>query len=110
MKEFENQFLLNYESDLAEEGSTICKEVDDLFGNNKELLAEKARAYCDFVKYTRSDVDTKLLDRCKKYLNEMRNYNEIKKYFRKYFKKQKNGLKNNELNSSILVFEQLFLL
>ena len=78
MKEFENQFLLNYESDLAEEGSTICKEVDDRFGNNKELLAEKARAYCDFVKYTRSDVDTKLLDRCKKYLNEMRNYNEIK--------------------------------
>ena len=41
MKEFENQLLSNYESDLAEEGSTICKEVDDLFGNNKELLAEK---------------------------------------------------------------------
>ena len=78
MKEFENQLLSNYESDLAEEGSTICKEVDDLFGNNKELLAEKVRAYCDFVKYTRSDVDSKLLDRCKKYLQEMDYYNEIK--------------------------------
>ena len=98
MKEFENQLLSNYESALAKEGREICKEVDTMFGNNNELLAEKVRAYCDFVKYTRSDVDSKLLVRCEKYLEEMRDYSEIKNTL-KYISRRKNGLKNNKLNS-----------
>ena len=78
-EKFEKQLLSSYESTLALEGEEICKEVDSLFQDNHELLIEKAKAYCLF--YTdpkRVNIDEKLLDRCKKYLNDKRNYRDIK--------------------------------
>ena len=78
-EKFDNQLLSSYESTLAEEGTEICKEVDSLFQDNHKLLTEKANAYCLF--YTdpkRVNIDEKLFDRCKKYLDDKRNYRDIK--------------------------------
>ena len=78
-EKFDKQLLSSYESTLALEGEEICKEVDSLFQDNHELLIEKAKAYCLF--YTdpkRANIDEKLFDRCKKYLNDKRNYRDIK--------------------------------
>ena len=60
-----------------------------MIGENDELLAEKANAYCFFVKYTKSDIDAKLFDRCIKYLDEMSNYNEIKNTLENISRKRK---------------------
>ena len=78
-KKFENQLISSYETDLAVEGEKICKEVDSILEDNDELLVEKAYSYCLFcTNPKRVDIDEKLFERCKKYLDDMRNYNHIK--------------------------------
>lgn len=79
-EKFDNQLLISYESTLAEEGKEICKEVNSILGDNDELLVEKTKAYSYFccTNTKRVDIDTKLIERCKKYLNNMSNYNQIK--------------------------------
>ena len=68
-EKFENQLLSSYESTLAVEGAEICKEVDSLIQDDHELLIEKANAYCNHCIGLKKDViDTKLLERCKKYM------------------------------------------
>ena len=76
---FEKQLLSSYESTLAAEGEEICKEVDSILEDNDELLVEKANAYCLFcTDPKRVNIDEKLFERCKKYLDDIRNYRDIK--------------------------------
>ena len=78
-EKFENQLLSSYESTLAVEGAEICKEVDSLNQDDHELLIEKAKAYCLFcTDRKRVDIDAKLVDRCRKFLKDIRNFRDIK--------------------------------
>ena len=64
---------------MAVEGEEICKEVDSILEDNDELLVEKANAYCLFcTDPKRVNIDEKLFERCKKYLDDIRNYRDIK--------------------------------
>ena len=79
MESIEKQFITSYESHLAKEGKEICKEVDSIIGDNDELMVEKADTYCNFISHSKSHgFDPKLVDRCRKYLDEMSNYRRIK--------------------------------
>ena len=80
MENLEKQFITSYESHLAKEGKEICKEVDSLIVNNDELMVEKANTYCMFLSHPkRPGFDPKLVDKCKKYLNDMNSYSSIKR-------------------------------
>ena len=64
---------------MAAEGREVCKEVDSLIQDDYELLVEKANAYClPCTDPKRVDIDEKLFERCKKYLDDIRNYRDIK--------------------------------
>ena len=79
MEQIEKQFITSYQSTLAKEGKEICKEVDFIMCDNDELMVEKADTYCNFISHSkRHGFDPKLVDRCRKYLDEMRNYNLFK--------------------------------
>ena len=79
MEKIEKQFITSYESHLAKEGKEICKEVDSIMCDNDELMVEKADTYCNFISHSkRHGFDPKLVDRCRKYLNDTRNYNHFK--------------------------------
>ena len=76
---FESKLISSYESTLAVEGREICKEVDSILEDDIDLLREKALAYCLLCKDLKKDVlDVKLIERCRKYLDDFRNYNHIK--------------------------------
>ena len=78
-EKFDKQLISSYESTLALEGREICKEVDSILGDNDDLLIEKANTYCLFcTNPKRFYIDAKLVERCKKYLDNMRNYRDIK--------------------------------
>ena len=79
MEKYENQLLNSYKSTLAIEGEKICKEIDSMLGDYDELLLEKANAYCSFFTNLKIlGLDTKMIKRCKKYLDDMKNYSHIK--------------------------------
>ena len=79
MEKLEEHFITSYQSTLAKEGKEICKEVDSIIGDNDELMVEKSYTYCNFISHSkRHGFDPKLVDRCRKYLDEMRNYNRFK--------------------------------
>ena len=79
MEQIEKQFITSYLSILAKEGKEICKEVESIFDDNDELIVEKAQTYCSFCLWFKKDViDEKVYERCKKYLDDMRNYRDIK--------------------------------
>ena len=79
MEKIEDQFIISYETALAKEGKEICKEVDQLIKDNKKFDIDKAQTYCSFCLCFKKDViDSKLYERCKKYLDDMRNYRDIK--------------------------------
>ena len=78
-EKFEEQLLDSYESTLAAEGKEICEEIDSMYGDNDKLLVEKADTYCLFSRLLKEDeIDTKLREKCEKYLNDIRNYEHIK--------------------------------
>ena len=78
-KKFDNQLLSSYKLTLAIEGEKICREVDSILGDYEELLIEKANTYCLFCTDPKKFyIDPKLVKRCKKYLDDMRNYRDIK--------------------------------
>ena len=78
-EKIENQLSSSYESTLAVEGREICKEVDSILEDDDELLVEKAKAYCLFcTNPKRVDIDEKLVDRCRKFLKDIRNFRDIK--------------------------------
>ena len=77
-EKFDKQLISSYESTLAVEGREICKEVDSILEDDDELLVEKANAYCLFcTDPKRVNIDEKLFERCKKYLDDIRNYSDI---------------------------------
>ena len=78
-EKFDKQLLSSYKLTLAIEGEKICKEIDTMLGENDELLVEKANAYCSFFTNLKIlGLDTKMIKRCKNYLDDMRNYRDIK--------------------------------
>ena len=79
MEKLEEHFITSYESILAKEGKEICKEVDSIIGDNDELMLKKATTYCNFIFHSkRHGFDPKLVDRCRKYLDDIRRYNRLK--------------------------------
>ena len=79
MEKLEEHFITSYESHLAAEGKEICKEVDSIICDNDALMVEKADTYCNFISRSKSHgFDPKLVDRCRKYLGEMKDYNRFK--------------------------------
>ena len=78
-KKIENQLIISYKLTLAIEGEKICKEIDSILGDYEDLVVEKANTYClFFTDPERFGFDPKLVKRCKKYLDDMRNYRDIK--------------------------------
>ena len=78
-EKFDKQLLSSYESTFAVEGREICEEVDSILEDNDELLVEKANSYCLF--YTdpkRVNIHKNLFDKCKKFLDNLSNYRNIK--------------------------------
>ena len=76
---FESKLISSYESTLAVEGREICKEVDSILSDDIDLIREKVLAYCLLCKDLKKDaLDAKLIERCKKYLDNFRNYRNIK--------------------------------
>ena len=50
-----------------------------MLGKNDELLVEKANAYCSFFTNLKIlGLDTKMIKRCRKCLDDMKNYRDIK--------------------------------
>ena len=79
LEKFDNQLISSYESTLAVEGREICKEVDSILEDDDELLVEKANAYCLFCTHPkRVDIDKNLFDKCKKFLDNLSDYRNIK--------------------------------
>ena len=78
-EKFEEQLLDSYESTLAAEGKEICEEIDSMYGDNFNLLVEKADIYCLFSRLLKKDeIDTKLREKGEKYLDDLRKYRSIK--------------------------------
>ena len=78
-EKFDKQLISSYELTLAKEGREICKEVDSILQDNDKLLVEKANSYCFFcTDPKRVNIDPNLFERCEKYLDNMRNYRDIK--------------------------------
>ena len=79
LDKIKKRFIDGYESTLSIEGDEICKEVYSLISDDFDLMREKARAYCYLCTVIKKGVvDTKLHDKCKKYLKHLRYYEEIK--------------------------------
>ena len=69
-KKFENQLIDSYESTLSVEEYEICKEVDFILSDDIDLIRDKANVYCLLCTSLKKDkIDTKLFERCKKYLD-----------------------------------------
>ena len=65
-----------YEMTLALNGDEICKEIDSILSDDLDLMRIKAHCYCLF--YTNKNrIDTKLYEKCKKYLNHYRYYENL---------------------------------
>ena len=78
MEHFEKlkkEFIEKYESTLAIEGNEICKEIGSFFPDDIFLSIEKASAYCDHCRF---NVDTKLQDKCEKYIKQLKYYDKLK--------------------------------
>ena len=79
MEKLEDQFITSCETALSKEGKEICKEVDQLIKDDKKFDIDKARTYCSFcLSFKKHVMDEKLYERCKKYLDDNRNYRLIK--------------------------------
>ena len=82
MEQIEKQFITSYLFILAKEGKEICKEVESIFNDNDELMVEKAYSYSLFLfNSEKLKFNPKLVERCKKYLDDMSSYKLIKHTF-----------------------------
>ena len=70
-EELEKQFIKCCETVLALKGKEICEEVDPF--TNNEFLIKKGKFYCENI-FRLKDVDKKLVDKCKDYLEELYNF------------------------------------
>ena len=100
-EENEKQFITSYKSNLAKKGEEICKKVDSIIGENEELLIEKAFTYCYFLtNKIKVDLDSELVDRSKKYLDEISYYKHIRDTFSKVNieRRERLDMRNMKLN------------
>ena len=78
-EKFEKQLLSSYESTLAVEGREICEKVDSILSDDTDLIIDKANTCCILCTSFKKDaIDAKLFERCEKYLDDLRNYRDIK--------------------------------
>ena len=84
MEDLEKQFITSCQSFLKQEGKEICEEILVMIGEKDELMMEKAKAFCEFfLSYKLEGVNTeKLLEKCKKYLEELNNFHKYKYAFK----------------------------
>ena len=68
-----------YEMALALIGDEICKEIDSILSDDIELMRKKAHCYCVFYTNIKNGDDTKLNEKCRKYLDHLRYYEKIAK-------------------------------
>ena len=84
MEQIEKQFINSYQSTLAKKGKEICKEVDSIIRDNDELLVEKAYVYSTFIfSHSLDGVDSKLVERCQNYIDDLVNFQDYKTTFKK---------------------------
>ena len=83
MEQIEKDFINSCQSILTQEGKEICEEVLVMIGEKDEMMMEKAKAFCKFfLSYKLDGVNTeKLLERCRKHLEELYNFHKYKKDF-----------------------------
>ena len=72
-------FIDEYETTLSIEGDEICKEVDSLLSDDFDLMTTKARAYCFFCTTVEKGISKELKEKCEKYLNHLRFYEDLKR-------------------------------
>ena len=66
-----------YEMALALNGDEICKEIDSILSDDLDFMRIKAHCYCVF--YTnKHGVDSKLYEKCRKYLDHDHYFKEMK--------------------------------
>ena len=68
-----------YELALALNGDEICKEIDSVLSDDLDLIRIKAHCYCVFYTNRKNGVDSKLYEKCRKYLDHERYYEKITK-------------------------------
>ena len=64
---------------LALNGYEICKEIDSVLSDDLDLMRIKANFYCVFYANRKNGVDTKLNEKCRKYLDHDCYYEKITK-------------------------------
>lgn len=68
-----------YEIALALNGYEICKKIDSVLSDDSDLMRIKANFYCVFYTNRKNGVDTKLYEKCRKYLDHDCYYEKITK-------------------------------
>lgn len=68
-----------YEIALALNGYEICKKIDSVLSDDSDLMRIKANFYCVFYTNRKNGVDSKLYEKCRKYLDHERYYEKITK-------------------------------
>ena len=66
-----------YEMNLALNGDEISKEIESMLPDDIELMKEKARCYFFFKYISKNRDDLELYEKCKKYLDHFRYYENI---------------------------------
>ena len=103
MEDLEKQFTTSCQSILTQEGKEICEEILVMIGEKDKMMIGKAKAFCEFfLSYKLDGVNTeKLLERCKKYLNKVCDFNRYECTFRSINNERKTllDMRNIRLNN-----------
>ena len=74
LDKFKKDTFDRYELALALNGDEICKEIDSVLSDDLDLIRIKAHCYCVFYANRKNGVDSKLYEKCRKYLDHERYY------------------------------------
>ena len=84
MEQFEKDFTTSCETLLVKEGNKLCEEVITFLDEEEDFMIEKSKLFCErFTEFMEvNKLDTKytleLKERCKKYLENVYDYQRIK--------------------------------
>ena len=67
-----------YEMALSLNGDEICKEIDSILPDDLDLMRVKAYWCCVLYTVKKNNFDTKLYEKCKKYLDHYHYYENLK--------------------------------
>lgn len=100
MEDIEKHFISSYKSNLTQEGKEICEEILVMIGEKDEMLIDKAKVFCEYFIFNTPDVDKtmKLERRCKKYLNDLYNFNDYKQTFKRNTMERERFFDMGEIN------------